>query len=266
MAVVAGPAHPALAPMLGQKLDAVIDEATKIGRPQAEISSLTDAKAKLVPLAATAQDSGNGPQDTAAMEQLNTMTAQIFRDETSLLGRAEKRLLRNVSDPLDTKALPDAAKAIAALQQAKTNLDGALAIDPTRLDAAHKSWTHCSKLSQISVCCRIPMAPAVSFYLPAKQKEVAALLVSVQTLSGQVIALANVPKPWLFASQARKRAYQLRQDNAAQAKALATQMNDLSATVSTAKDFKQLAAAMTQAAQAKKSLDDFYAASSNAAL
>jgi len=72
------------------------------------------------------------------MEQLNTMTAQTFRDETGpLLGRAEKRLLRNVKRSAGYESPLDAAKAIAALQQAKTNLDGALAMDPTGLDAAH---------------------------------------------------------------------------------------------------------------------------------
>jgi hypothetical protein len=251
--------------MLEQKLGAVIGEASRIGRPQAEISGLTDAKAKLVLLAATIKDSGKGPQDTAVMEQLNTTTAQIFRDETSLLGRAEKRLLRNVSDPLDTKALPDAAKAIATLQQAKTQLESTLAVDPTLLDAAHIVDALQQALTDFGSL-QDAYGTAASFYLPAKQKEVTALLVSLQTLSGQVVALANVPKPWLFASQVRKRAYQLRQDNAVQAKALAAQMNDLSATVSKAKDLRQLGAAITQAAQAKKSLDDLYTASSNAAL
>jgi hypothetical protein len=254
-----------LAPLLGQKLDAVIGEATKIGRPQVEITSLTDAKEKIVLLAATIKDSANDPQNTAVMDQLNTMAVQEFRDEAGLLGRAERRLLRNVSDPLDTKALPDAAKAVAVLQQTKTNLDGALATDPTPLDAANIIDALQQSLVDFGLL-QDAYGTAASFYVPAKQKEIAALLVSLQTLSGQVVALANVSKPWLFASQARKRAYQLRQDNAVQAKALATQLNDLTATIAKAKDLKQLTAAMAQAAQAKKSLDDLYAASSNAAL
>ena len=58
----------------------------------------------------------------------------------------------------------------------------------------------------------------------------------------------------------------MRQENAAQAKALGQKMDDLSKTVATSSDLHALSSAITEAADAKKSAGTLYASSSAAAL
>jgi hypothetical protein len=79
------------------------------------------------------------------------------------------------------------------------------------------------------------------------------------------VSLASGSKPGLFASGARKKAYQALKDNADQAKARQAQIEELSTTVSTAVDPKRIDAAMKEAATLGQSLDALYAASNEAA-
>lgn len=257
------PIRPALNTLLGQRMDAVIGAANEARRPSLDITRLAEAKTQIVTLAASLQEDGKAPQDAPVMEKLNDAVRELFQNQIASLGRAQRRLLRGMAVPVETA--PEAAKAMAALELAKTTLDGALKLDPKGLDAVQML----EGLQQAMVNfgqLQGAYKNTIAFQVSARQKEFATLYAALHALSGNVIALADVPQPWLLASTARRNAYKLRQDNAAQAKALATQMSDLSMTVSSSKDIKQLSEALGQASIAKATLDILYESSSRAAL
>jgi hypothetical protein len=196
---------------------------------------------------------------------LNGAAAQIFLSESAPLGRAEKRLWNMMSTPLDTASAPDAAQTLATLGQAKTNLDASLAADQGKGDAAPVIDATTKALTDFAAF-QNAASLAAPYYAAAKRKQFATLYGALQTETGQIAALANVSKPWLLASHARKAAYQTRQDNAAQAKAAMTQLDALSPTLAKINDLKQLDAAIAQATAAKTTLDGLLAASNAAAL
>jgi hypothetical protein len=261
--LVAAAAQPALADLLGQKLDAAIAAATKANRPQSEITALTAAKTSMVALAAPMKP--GKPADAAALEQLNGAARQIFHDESAPLVRAEKRLAGSLSTPLDTQAAPAAAQSLASFTQAKTNLDTALAVDESKADAAHAIDATAQALASFGAL-QDAYAVAAPYYVGAKRKQFAALYADAQATAGQVATLANVSKPWILASRARKNAYQTRQDNAAKAKSLMAPLDTLAPTLAKISDLKQLDAAIAQVTAAKKSLDGLVAASNAATL
>ena len=97
------------------KMDALIDAAKKAGRRDTEIAQLTTAKGKI----ADAAKSGGAP--LSAVQQMSG-------DEIEILGRAEKRLWRDVDG--DGKIVT--GDAVVKLQQAKSALDAALATSPAQ--------------------------------------------------------------------------------------------------------------------------------------
>lgn len=258
-------ARPPLNTLLGQKIDAVIDAAGNAGRPQVEIARLTEAKAKISTLAASLKGDGKAPDDGPILQQLNDTARELFQNQVASIGRAQRRLLRNVVTTVDPKAAPEAVKAMTALQEARTSLDESLKLDVTNLEAV-QTLDGLQKAMVDFGALQDAYRGTLGLQMAAKQKEFATLYATLQSLSGQVIALANVPEPWLLASSARKNAYRQRQENAAQAKTLAAQMSDLSAAVGASKDIKQLDDALGQAATAKTSLDRLYESSSRAQL
>ena len=238
---------------LGKSLDALIAAATQVGRRQGEISDLTNARDKILALAA--QKSGAG--DT----QVNDSARDLAKNEIAILGRSERRMWRDLGAPPDAKTSPDAANAVLKLKNAKTELDARLSTDLTTLDAAAAIEATRQTLLSLGLF-QDAYSAAVPLYISARQKEFGALYASVQSSSDQIVALAAVPKPWFLAPQARKQAYQLRQDNAAQAKALIVQLGALP--VATTTDLKQLNAAITQVQAAQTTLSSLYAASNAA--
>ena len=68
------------------------------------------------------------------------------------------------------------------------------------------------------------MTPA---FIAAKRKAFDGLRTTTQAVINQVTSLAAVEKPWFLASQARKDAYKLRQDNASQVKTFSNQLDTL---------------------------------------
>ena len=103
-------------------------------------------------------------------------------------------------------------------------------------------------------------------FVTVKRNTFDALQTATKSLCDQVTALANVEKPWFLASSARKNAYQLRQDNAAQARTLAQQLDDLARTVATSNDLRELTGAISQVSDDKTKASQLYASSSSAAL
>jgi hypothetical protein len=241
---------------LGKSLDAMIAAATQIGRRQAEITALTAGKDKLLALAA---QKGGVPVDMAA--QLNAAARELAKDEIAILGRAERRMWRDIGTPPDPKTSPDAALAVLKLKNAKADLDARLAVDLTALDAPGAIEATRQALLNLGLFQEAYNAAAPA-YVSARRKEFGDLYASVQATSNQVVTLAAVPKPWFLAPQARKQAYQLRQDNAAQAKALIVQLGGIP--VATTTDFKLLNGAITQVLAAQATLSSLESASSAA--
>jgi serine/threonine protein kinase len=248
--------------LLDEKMDAALAAATKAGRPQSETAALADAKDKLAALTATIK---TGKPDPATQEQLNGIAAQIFHSESAALGRAEKRLWSNLSLPPDSKPAPDAAQTIASLNQAKAGLDAVLTSDLTKADAVQAADATRQALIDFGAL-QDAYALAAPYYADAKRKAFATLYGSAQAVAAQVTALANVSKPWLLASRARKTAYQLRQDNATEAKTVMAPLDQTAAALPKTNDLRQLDTALTQAAAAKKTLDALLASSSAAQL
>src|SRR5439155_1970776 len=223
---------------LGKSLDELIAAATQVGRKQSEISDLTNAKEKILTLAAQEK---SGP---AGSGQVDDMARDTAKTEIAILGRATRRMWRDLGTVPDAKSSADTANAIVKLKSAKADLDARLAADLTTMDAAAAIEAARQTLLSFGLF-QDAAGAAAPLYVSARRKEFAALYGSVQSASEQVVALAAVPKPWFLAPQARKQAYQLRQDNAAQAKALIVQLGALPAATTT--DLKQLNAAMAQA-------------------
>jgi hypothetical protein len=237
-------------PGLSTSLDALIAAAAKAGRRPSEIADLTTAKDKILALAA--QKNG-GP---AGADALNGAARDMAKNEIAILGRGMRRIWRDLGS--DIKNASDAAKAVTNLKAAKAELDGRLAADLTALDAAAAIEATRQTLVSFGLF-QDAYSAAAPFYVAARRKEFSELYAAVQSSSEQIVALAAVPKPWFLAPQARKQAYQLRQDNAAQAKALIVQLGAIPAATTT--DLKQLSAAMVQLLAAQTTLSGLHAAS-----
>jgi non-specific serine/threonine protein kinase len=235
---------------LDSKMDALIEAAKKAGRGSTEIADLGNAKIKIEGFA---KDGGLA---------LTSAVQDMARAETESLGRAEKRLWRDV----DSESKAVTGDAPAKLQQAKSALDAAL--DAALAVPAAADAGKIIDDTRVAVASfgafQEAYATAAPLFIAAKQKDFETLHAAVTAASEKVVVLAAVDKPWILASRARKDAYKLRQDNAAQAKTLSGQVDTLSKTVATAKDLRQVNAALTQAAAAQKSLTSLQAASSAA--
>jgi uncharacterized protein YhaN len=104
----------------------------------------------------------------------------------------------------------------------------------------------------------------VTARITAKKQQYAAQDAALRQIAQKVIGLAVADKPGFLASRARKDAYQLLQDNAAQAKAQLTRLDDVSRTVSQASDLNQIDAATQPATDIEASLSRLVLASNGA--
>ena len=241
-------------PALTDKMDALIEDAQKAGLRPSEIAVLSNTRIKLESLVANKAP----PADLAAA------ATDMAKTENDNLGRSERRMWRDIGALPDPNDAPGGADTLAKLKSAKAALDSALAapvpqdgaeiIDQTRLllstfaafQDAYKTET-----------------PAV---VAARRKAFDALHSATQSLCDQVTALANVEKPWFLASAARKNAYNLRQDNAAQAKSLLQRLDDLGKSVAASNDLRELTSAIGEVTDDQTKATQLYASSSAAAL
>ena len=238
---------------LSKSLDGLLAAASKIGRRPGEISDLTKAKEKILSLAVQ-KDSG---------QAVNAAAGDMAKSEIALLGRAARRMWRDLDGPPDTKGAPEAASVLMKLKTAKAEMDARVATDLTALDGGAAIEATRQALLSFGVF-QDAYGAAAPFYVSARRKAFGDLYASVQSTSDQIVALAAVPKPWFLAPQARKQAYQLRQDSAAQAKTLLAPLSSLSATIPATTDLKQLNAAIAQAVAAQTALSSLHAVSSAA--
>jgi hypothetical protein len=186
----------------------------------------------------------------------------MAKTEITALGRTTRRQWRDLG-ALPDAAAPDAAGAIGALKTAKTDLDSKLAADLTTLDARAALGATQQALDGYTAF-QIAYTAAAPIYVAARKKDLTDLLATAQSTTNQIVALAGVEKPWFLASQQRKQAYDLRQGNAAQAKALLTQLNTAASVAQSSKDLKLVSGAIAQMTTAQATLSSLYA-TSNAA-
>jgi serine/threonine protein kinase len=236
---------------LAARMDAVIEAARKAGRKDNELAALADAKTKLAGQVAS----------KASAAELAGIVTDMAKNETDILVRAEKRLWRDTDSPSgDAPAGPDVSK----LQQSKSDLDAKLTAQLPQdagqiLDSMRVSLASFGAFQDAYIA-------ATPTYVTVRRKSFDALHAAAQSLCDQIATLANVEKPWFLASSARKNAYKLRQDNAAQAKTLSARLSDLAKTVATSSDLHQLTAAVAEATAARKTAGGLYAASNAAQL
>jgi serine/threonine protein kinase len=250
-----------------QDTDGLIADAQRMGRPPKEVAALVDSKAKIAALGAQIRGLASTPGASAKTQplvvELNGLAAGMSRGEAAALGRAAQGPLRDVEHTLAKPQSGDASNAVAAVRQAEANLDAAIAAvsqvedADASIDAARRSLAAYGAFADAD-------AAATRFFAPAKRAQVADLDAQARVISSQIAALAGAPKPWLFASQSRKQAYQLLQDNAAHSKAQMAQLDQLSQSTASTSDLKALDAAVAQASAIKQALASLYEASSTA--
>ena len=188
----------------------------------------------------------------------------MARDEAAALGREAEEQAREVERTLGHGGSADAASAAAAVRQAKAGLDTADAAvgqaggGAASLEAAKRALDAYASFAGA-------YDGASRLFAPIKQREFAALAASARPIAGTVVSLAGASKPWLFASQARKQAYQLLQANATRARADGARLDQLAQTATATTDLKRLDAALSQASSVKQDLNGLYAASYAAA-
>jgi serine/threonine protein kinase len=242
---------------LGPVLDGLIAAAQGASRPQAEIALLTDAKTKILALEAQ--------KTPEAKDQLNEAARDMAKAEITALGRSARRTWRDLGATPDPKAAADTANSIEALKAAKSDLDAKLAVDLTALDAPAAVGAAQQVLDSY-VAFQAAYATAAPQYVAARKQDLTTLLAAAQSTTDQVVALAGVSKPWFLASQSRKQAYQLRQDNAVRAKALFTQLSSAASVAQSSKDLKLVISAIAQVTTGQATLSSLYAASNAAKL
>ena len=117
-----------------KRMDDLIDAAQKAHLRPNEIASLNDARSKLANLVATKTPS----------DQLATVVSDMAKAEDESLGRAEKRMLRDLGPMPSPNEVPGSADAISKLQKAKADLNAALAApasqDATQVIDQTRGW------------------------------------------------------------------------------------------------------------------------------
>jgi hypothetical protein len=256
-----------VAPSLEMQSGALLADAQRLHRPQREIALLTDANSKIAALALQLQGLSKNPGETAQagalMAQMNDLAANMSRGEATALARASKLLWRDMEQPLGKTAAADAPAAIAAASQAKANLDDAIAAAQNEQDPA-ASLTGTGKALAAYDAFATAYGAAAKFYVVARLNDLTALAAAVHGTSDQLAALGKVTKPWVLASRARKDAYKILADNAAEAQTQVAQLDALQRDATAAGELRKVSAALGQGSTIKVRLDDLLT-NSNAA-
>jgi hypothetical protein len=261
----------AVAPALPDiPFDTLLTKARDTHRPDAEINKLTAARSKFQALMDKAKTIAAAPDAAAnlppVITQLDQTAIDASRNEADALARAETEQWKAIQDQA-SPAVPESAKAFATVKDAKGKLDSALVAVVNSKDGANSVNAAVSALTAFGVFQSSYDAAAgvfVTARITAKKQQYAAQDASLRQVAQKVIGLAVADKPGFLASRARKDAYQLLQDNAAQAKAQLTRLDDLSRTVSAASDVSQLDAAAQPATDIEGTLSRLVSTSTTA--
>lgn len=251
--------------LLDTQASALLADAQRLQRPDREIEALTDSNTKIAALAAQLHGLKPGDKATAdpLIAQMNDLATDMSHSEATALERAAKLMWRDMEQPPGKNMAADAASAIAAVNQAKANLDDAVAAAGQAQDGAASLAAARQALSAYSAFATAYDA-AAPFYVSARRSEIATLAAAAQVISDKVIAQSRVNKPWLLASHTRKAAYQTLADDATAAQSEAAEMDALAHRASAASGLRKVSAALAQAATIKARLNELLT-SSNAA-
>jgi hypothetical protein len=240
------------------------DDARAQNRPPGETAGLEQLAAQIDDLLARTQSASQRPdgagQVASLSAQLNQTAAQGARAEAATLQHAGQTMADEATSTLRGGGAPaGAAQALAALQGSTQQLDAAVASVGSATGAAgalgalHGAFT---ALGQV----RTDYAAAAALYPPALRARFDAVADAARAAAQRVIAAANAPKPWLFASRSQKDAYKALQDNAAEARRDLSELDRLAQAVGRSTDVRQLRAANAQAGQIRSSLGALAAA------
>jgi hypothetical protein len=267
----AQPAQTAVPALPDIPFDSLLTKAREAQRPDAEITKLGNSRSKFQALmekgrsiAATPDAAKNLPPVIA---ELNQTSVEASRSEADALASAEAEQWKQIQDQAAPNSAPEAGRALAAVKDAKGKLDAALVSVVNSKDAANSINAAVSALAAYGVFQTSYDAAAGVFVvarLSAKKQQYAAQDASLRQIAQKVIGLSAADKPGFLASRARKDAYQLLQDNATQAKAQITRLDDVSRTVSAASDLSQLDAATQPATDIEGSLSRLVSSSTTA--
>ncbi len=221
-----------------ESANGLVADARQAGRPASEVAALTDAAGKLAGLAA----------DPAA---LNTQAIAMAKGEASTLSRAADSQAREVDRTLGRSG--EGAAAAAKVRSARSTLTSAAQAVSQAPDGA-QALTAARQVVAAFPAFSAAYADAARAFVPAKRAEAATLASSARATASQVISIAAAPKPWLFASGARKQAYQRLQDNAARAKSQMATIDGLARTASASNDVHSLDGTLSQLSAVKRDL------------
>ena len=251
-------AGPSTAPKIVEASAQLLADAKQNGRPRGEIGALTKADTTIQALAGQIA-SADASKRSDLEAQLDKAATDKARGEANALDHAAQSQSRELEKSLAGQS----GGALGTLREAKTRL-GQTVADVTgaatpaaALDAARGVLVAYGDFTRA-------FASASTALVPLKRTKLQAAVAEARSIANAVVADGAKPKPWLFASGARKQAYQTLQANATQAKAELSRLDDLSRSASSS-DPKNLDAAIAQAAGIKATLNGLYAAS-NAAL
>jgi len=266
-----------------------VSEAQRFGRPTKEIEALVGAQARIAYMAGqirtSAEDASDAATTATMLAALNTQATVMSRNESAALGAAAEGQLREVEQALGRSRAGRDSSAIAAVIQAKAKLDATIAAAPSSgnpvdsIDAARQALGDYDAFARTYIMATRLHGPAKrsatdahgpsisSAFVahgPVKRSAFVTVEARAREIGNATVALSAVPRPWLFASQARKQAYRLLQDNSVRSKALVAQLDELSRMVSANNDREVLESAAARGLSIQRELSNLYAASTAA--
>jgi hypothetical protein len=181
----------------------------------------------------------------------------MARTETGALSRLAQAQMHEVTTTLADA--PSASSAVAEVRDARANLAAASAgaaggADPVAaIDSARKAIAAYSVFAAA-------YARAAPLYAAVRRAAIPPVAAEARNYAAQIAALASgAEHPWVFASQGRKQAYQDLQADAARAKTLEAQAEQLAQAANGQSEVGQLGATLAQVTQIKGTLASLYA-------
>jgi len=255
---LASAAAPANVTVVDIQANALLADAQRFHRPQEEIDSLTDSNTQIATLAAQLRKLGTKPGDRIKVRslfaQMNQVALDMSQKERTALSRAGAPLGRDIERPLGKAAGADAAAAIAAARQARTNFDSAVAAARQVQDGNASLGSTREALAAYDAFASASQA-VTPFYVAARRSDLAALAADAHSTSDRLTTLGKVKEPWFLASRARKDAYRTLLDNAAQAQSQIAQLDELQQRAGAANSLKKINANVSKASEIKSKLD-----------
>jgi len=244
---------------LDTQSSALLADAQRLHRPQEEIDSLTDSNTKIAALASHLHGMGTRPGDATKVRSLiaqkENLALDMSRSEATALEFGSAQLWRDMEKPAGKGLASDAVAVISKAEQAKANLDNAIAAVRRAQDGVASLKATRKALAAYDAFA-VASEAAAPFYISARRSDFAVLAASARSISDRIVALGRVSKPWLLASRARKDAYQTLADNATEAQAQVAQLVELERRASSATNLRIVSAALSRASRIKAKLSN----------